>query len=174
MLRDSSLDPLRIAEDARFWKFVHPEANTGCWLWGGVVNLLGYGRFRKSRSNTMLMAHRHSYLLAGGIIADGQIVMHSCDNPTCVNPSHLRAGTYKENTADCAAKGRRAAAPRTNLLKTHCPSGHPYSGDNLINKVQNGGPARACRTCMRKHWRENQRKKRLALLDAHPELEESK
>ncbi len=34
--------------------------------------------------------------------------MHTCDNPRCCNPAHLKAGTNKENTQDMIAKGRRA------------------------------------------------------------------
>lgn len=38
----------------------------------------------------------------------GEVVMHTCDNPGCVNPKHLRGGSQKENVSDCARKGRRA------------------------------------------------------------------
>lgn len=51
-------------------------------------------------------AHRLSYRLFKGPLEPGQVVRHTCDNPCCVNPYHLLAGTHKDNTADMIARGR--------------------------------------------------------------------
>jgi hypothetical protein len=51
-------------------------------------------------------AHRIAYEECFGPIPDGLQVMHSCDNPACVNPEHLSVGTTQDNTADRTAKGR--------------------------------------------------------------------
>lgn len=59
------------------------------------------------------MAHRISYeISAGKEIPPGVIIMHSCDNPQCVNPAHLSTGTSMDNCRDCIAKGRNAKGER--------------------------------------------------------------
>lgn len=51
-------------------------------------------------------AHRAAYVLAHGPIPPGLGVLHSCDNPPCIRPEHIRAGTRAENSADMVARGR--------------------------------------------------------------------
>lgn len=57
-----------------------------------------------------VQAHRLAYALANAldVFAMGGVVMHSCDNPHCVNPAHLSLGTHADNQADKTAKGRQA------------------------------------------------------------------
>lgn len=82
-----------------------PEPNTGCWLWLGWVDKDGYGTIRGRP------AHRKSYEAHKGAIPEGKIVLHSCDQPGCVNPDHLRCGSHQENSDDRVMRGR-AAGPR--------------------------------------------------------------
>lgn len=80
--------------DERFWDFVCPEPNTGCWLWDGPDNGK-YGLLRVGYKNTY--AHRHSYEMARGPIPHGLVIDHTCRITFCVNPDHLDAVTQGEN-----------------------------------------------------------------------------
>lgn len=91
------------------------EASDGpdaCHTWTGSVSNTGYGAFGASGHNHL--AHRLSYLLAGGQYGH-PVVLHSCDNPRCVNPAHLRGGTISDNARDMVAKGRNTPSRATHL-----------------------------------------------------------
>lgn len=75
-----------------------------CWLWTAAKTEAGYGLMTLHRKN--VLAHRHSYILFRGEIPPGLVLMHSCDNPGCVNPWHLTPGTQKDNGLDARDKGR--------------------------------------------------------------------
>ena len=66
----------------------------------------GYGRVKHNKR--LWSAHRLVYTLCYGEIPDGLMVLHSCNNPSCVNPEHLRVGTHKENMADMVEAGSLA------------------------------------------------------------------
>ncbi len=91
--------------DASFWDNV-AKTDT-CWLWRGPFNDYGYGtvcaRVGDKRNHR---AHRVAWELACGPIPSGLWVLHTCDNPPCVNPSHLFLGDRAANMQDCAKKGR--------------------------------------------------------------------
>jgi hypothetical protein len=77
-----------------------------CWLWTGGKTEKRYGLIREGHAGPRHLAHRVSWRLLIGDIPDGAFVLHRCDNPPCVNPSHLFLGDHDANMADCAAKGR--------------------------------------------------------------------
>ena len=86
-----------------FWSKV--DVGLGCWEWSRERNDRGYGVTFVSSGRT-LYAHRVAYALTQGPIPAGMVVMHSCDNPPCCNPSHLNLGTHAENAQDMYHKGR--------------------------------------------------------------------
>lgn len=98
--------------EQRFWEKV--SVSDGCWDWQSAIGTRGYGLFWKDTKTRTIFAHRYSYELHHGPIPAGAVIMHSCDNPSCVNPWHLSAGTVRENALDAKAKGRLAAGERNN------------------------------------------------------------
>jgi len=75
------------------------EKGDGCWLWTAGKYAQGYGSFRIGEK--MYKAHRLSFSRSiGRPLLEGESVLHSCDVRNCVNPSHLRIGTYADNAHD--------------------------------------------------------------------------
>ena len=145
--------PERIWADRVFWPNV--RKSSGCWIWTGSTLGRGYGAVQPAKGKARTGAHRFSWALENGRWpAPGNVVMHSCDNPICVNPSHLSEGSVRDNALDCVAKGRHV--PFRPALKTHCPSGHEMTPDNTQTVSSRGSTARRCSQCHReacRKWR---------------------
>ncbi len=90
----------------RFMSKVMPEPNTGCWFWIGGTKTFGYGNF--SIKDRTYSSHRVSFQFFKHNIPKGFMVLHSCDNPYCVNPDHLYLGTHRDNMNDKIKRGRSA------------------------------------------------------------------
>ena len=93
-----------VDDGVRFWRFVSPCANTGCWWWTGGLFDDGYPAFKwegATRRATRFVA-KHMMRLS----IDGLFVCHKCDQPTCVNPAHLFVGSAVDNMRDMLRKGR--------------------------------------------------------------------
>ena len=111
-----------------------------CEQWQGRINEYGYGTVG------VKLAHRAAYEKVHGPIPDGMTIDHVCHNPetcqlgkkcphrSCVNVAHMVLTTPEEN---------RKRSYNAGGIKTHCPNGHPYEGNNLL--VSSG--RRLCRTC---------------------------
>jgi len=106
----------------RFSSRFAKAGDADCWNWAGRKFKSGYGKF--SAGGEYRRAHRLAWEMRNGPIPDGMVVLHSCDNPACVNPAHLSIGTQRDNMRDMIAKGRArpgyVAGEKvgTSLLKT--------------------------------------------------------
>lgn len=115
----------------------------GCLEWPGRRDKDGYGIIQvKHRGRTIsVLAHRMSLMEGKGYIGS-MLACHTCDNPSCIRPNHLYAGTARRNALDSVERGRHFQGS-----KTHCKNGHPLSGTNLY--VDPTGK-RVCRECQRR------------------------
>jgi len=111
-----------------------------CLEWTGHT-LRGYGRMYVD--GRRVPVHRLAWDIANGErVADGTMILHSCDNPPCCEPTHLRTGDAAANSADMISRGR---APWQTQPVTHCPQNHEYTEDNTYVNPTTGG--RACKVC---------------------------
>jgi len=93
---------LIFSANSRLWAKTSKNAETGCWEWTGRT-LKGYGVLKIGR--TQWYAHRASYRVRVGEIPKGMMICHHCDNPPCINPAHLYAGTALDNARDFKERG---------------------------------------------------------------------
>ena len=100
----------------RFWSKV--DRSGECWEWTAYRMANGYGTFSPGPGQRAL-AHRFIEEYMNGPLEDGMIVMHICDNPACVRPSHLRRGTQADNLADMRSKNRGVAPPLITGTRHH-------------------------------------------------------
>jgi len=106
----------RVRRDAtpveRFNRIGWIVMETGCHEWRGYRFPNGYGQFGRG-----VYAHRFSYSIRNGDIPNGISILHRCDNPPCVKPEHLFAGTVQDNSDDMCRKGRSANGERAGQCK---------------------------------------------------------
>lgn len=94
----------------KFWEKVLIDDDDKCWEWQSSKNKKGYGNFYLSVGHSKdlhCLAHRMSYKLRYGDFDETLCVLHKCDNPSCVNPSHLFLGTNNDNVQDKLLKVRQ-------------------------------------------------------------------
>lgn len=126
--------------EERLWEKVDfGIAEDDCWLWTASLNEGGYGQFRVDDKRPCALAHRVSYELLVGCIAQGLDLDHLCRNPPCVNAFHLEPVTNAENL-------RRGLLGDLFVPQETCLRGHSRTIDNLYG---NG----YCKTCSREHSR---------------------
>lgn len=151
----------------------------GCLIFTGAHNEHGYGVVRVKDRTTK--AHRVTLAAATNmheLPPRSVVAMHTCDNPPCCNPEHLRWGTPADNVADMHAKGRRVYPPRKPPTQgprrkpagrythaTECVHGHPFTPENTRMKPNRNVPSgyeRVCKTCARRRSTETNDRRRLA------------
>jgi hypothetical protein len=126
-----------------FWDQVRGAGD--CWVWTGARGANGYG-FVSGYSFTERFAHRLAWTMANGPIPEGKWVLHTCDNPPCVNPAHLFLGSAKDNAQDRDRKGRdRYSRGHFPTLKAACIHGHPYDDANTVFGSRGQRECRVCR-----------------------------
>lgn len=144
-------------EDQRFWSKVEKIGPTSvtrpelgrCWIWTAAKVSKGYGNFTLADGSSE-GAHRWAYKALVGPIPEGLTLDHLCRVRSCVNPAHLEPCPAVENYQRGDTGGLH------HRLKTHCPKGHPYSGDNLYGYMRDGSPRRGCKTCRYEATRKRQ------------------
>lgn len=102
----------------RIWSRI-VRVKDGCWIWPGNKNPRGYGIVGIEKKQ--YLAHRVAWQNFHDRDPGEQIVMHDCDNPSCVNPEHLTLGDRIKNNADMRARGRGCNPPR------HVGEKHPQA-----------------------------------------------
>ena len=136
----------RSTPEERFWRKV--KKTRDCWLWIANRNPKGYGRFWLN--GRLQQAHRVVYEWYNDFIPEGLEIDHLWRNRGCVRPIHLEAVTCQENAR------RGETGKHSNSKKSHCPQGHPYSGNNLYIPPSGG---RFCKKCHRQTQRVYKRRK---------------
>lgn len=161
------LDPaecLILMESPQWLTRVTPDGPDSCWLWQGK-KAGGYGLVYMSLG-VWVVAHRVVLTATlGRPITRGMIAGHVCHDEAyargecaggaacvhrhCVNPTHLREMTVRENTL-------AGAGPNTALLlRTHCSRGHPLNGSDA--EIAAWGKGRTCNRCARDRRKEDNR-----------------
>ena len=109
--------------EERFWEKVDIKSDDECWNWN-ACKTYGYGHFNGDKNGKLVnerRAHRISYTLSNGPIPTGLMVLHSCDNPSCVNPNHLSVGTHQENMDQMMERKRWRPGNRSNCGRPKSP-----------------------------------------------------
>lgn len=121
-----------------------PSDPDGCWTWLRSRVAKGYGRVRWDGGTWW--AHRLSRFIAFGDAPEA--VCHTCDNPPCVNPEHLRSGTLSDNTAEMWAKGRAVVTisltPATLALAEAALAALPPRGEGRRARVEQIAASLGC------------------------------
>jgi len=155
--------PLMEAIKENFAMKVGRKLANGCTNWEGVKDGHGYGSVVVPGVSRLAKSHRVSWILANRmpIPVDRPVILHSCDNPACVNPDHLRCGTQLENIADSVAKNRNSAGigeghGNVKLTEEKVIEIRKQKAQGAtckaLSRIYGVGDDQICRICTRKSW----------------------
>ena len=117
----------------RLMSRIEVNDKTGCWVFMGGKDRCGYGRIKVGPHS--LGAHKVAYLMLVGDYDQAYLeLMHTCDNPACINPKHLIPATHRENIYDCISKGRHTYQNGILNKFIHCKKTDVNSGGLIIYK----------------------------------------
>ena len=139
----------------RFLSHAKISDNSDCWNYSGHKRPNGYAAIKLKGRITMVLAHRFSFQNFVMDIPENLLVLHKCDNRSCVNPSHLFLGTQKDNMDDMHNKGRFR---HWNTRKPVCKNGHQFTIENT--RLRCNGQKRTCIECSRAAWRRHDQTRR--------------
>lgn len=100
-----------------FWSKIDRKEDDACWEWLKGKTTKGYGCVRYEKKPCLAHRVAFEYFHKRRII-EGMLLLHSCDNPVCCNPEHLREGTHQDNMDDMAKKGRRTKGSQVSKILT--------------------------------------------------------
>lgn len=103
----------------RFWTYVDNRSPHECWLWTGCTDGMGRPVYSATVNGEhyQCKAYRFAFWEAHGRWPVGKLILHSCDEPLCCNPAHLREGSQAENMGDAVTRGRTESGSKHHLAK---------------------------------------------------------
>jgi hypothetical protein len=112
-----------------FWSFVDKKGEDECWPWKGGIDSNGYGYFEENDKH--VISHRRAYELTNGPIPKGEgyhgtVIRHTCDSPSCNNPSHLIPGTHQDNMVDMISRRRTKLKLTEDQVRAIREDARPY------------------------------------------------
>ena len=127
---------------------------SGCWEWTGIRNREGYGIYNMSNLTRSRLAHRISFALHIGPPLKDSKVCHHCDNPPCVNPSHLFIGRDEDNVRDMWEKKRSFTPFKTSPM---CKRGHLFTEVSTYWKPNGRRTCRICSNIQKRNYNKTKR-----------------
>ena len=148
-------------DKARFWSKVAVKQQQmdfpgggSCWEWLGSKHPKD-GRGQFIINGRREYAPRIAWIIFYGVVSDGLLVCHSCDNPPCVNPRHLFLGTAGNNQLDCAIKGRKARKMTPEIVRQvrlECVPDSRELGFAALSRKYGVNPGAIWNAYYRKRW----------------------
>jgi len=92
--KDFRLINLSKVQKSKFESFINKDNYNNCWIWTGRKDKDGYGRY------SLYKANRVAYFLSNPLDGQENIIRHTCNNKSCVNPDHLLTGSFHDNSID--------------------------------------------------------------------------